>query len=262
MCPAFAAAGLAAGPDGVRDASAGSNRRARWRSKIVWLSRIRSSTLCFIASCCTLSLSATDRRSALSCGRGDRAINSAIDHQRPNDAGHLVRERHGDHSEWPPPAQGHEPSGPGSTPAAQNVRCAEDQQASQVAIALFADRSQPLLAAAGFLSRRKAKPGGEVPGRTEPRWVGDHRQQCACNDRFDTRNGRQPTSSLVRTDLRGDLFLQRIEPASNASICPASSSRACRAGDGSRPSFWSRTIAIRSSSLPVPLAAIIPISER
>jgi hypothetical protein len=74
---------------------------------------------------------------------------------------------------------------------------ADDQQAADVAIALFDDAGLPLATATAMGARREPEPGGKVSSRSEERDVRNSSGDCARHDRADARDRRKPTACRV-----------------------------------------------------------------
>src|SRR5215472_7001815 len=80
---------------------------------------------------------------------------------------------------------------------ADDGQCACREQAAQIAIALFADTAELVLAPARVLLRNEPNPGGKIPPRSERLWISDAGDQSRGERRTDARNVVQPFARLV-----------------------------------------------------------------
>src|ERR1700694_948346 len=71
------------------------------------------------------------------------------------------------------------------------------EQAAQIAVALFADTAEPVLASARVLLRHEPNPGREVAPRSEHPWVRDTRDQSGRQQRTDPRNIMKALARLI-----------------------------------------------------------------
>src|SRR6266536_859969 len=85
---------------------------------------------------------------------------------------------------------------------AQDRMSANDENASQIAVALLGDRPELLLAAGRILARHEPNPGREIAPRPECRRVRDRRRDRGRPDETDTGDGLQPLACLVPPMLR------------------------------------------------------------
>src|SRR5512134_625324 len=74
-----------------------------------------------------------------------------------------------------------------------------EQQTSDIGIALRGDPAQPLLAASGVLSRRQTKPSGEVAAGAESLQIWYRRGNGGGGDRSDPGDGGQTLAREVRS---------------------------------------------------------------
>src|SRR5215831_15170549 len=89
----------------------------------------------------------------------------ALDHHRPDHSGNLVCERDGGNFGRPPRQQCCEPGpmfGAMDLGIANDGECTGHEQASQIAVALFADTAEPVLASARMLFRNEPDPSRKV----------------------------------------------------------------------------------------------------
>src|SRR5262245_51629009 len=71
------------------------------------------------------------------------------------------------------------------------------KQTSQIAIALFADVAEPVLASARVLPRDETNPGREVPSRSESLRVSDTGDQCSGEGRSNAGDRVEPPACLT-----------------------------------------------------------------
>jgi hypothetical protein len=124
------------------------------------------------------------------CGscRSFRTEEFACRHDRTGDARQLVGKRHGNEPRRPALQ---EPLGPGSqwigpfVEPPQARRRSEDEEASQIGIALLGNLAQPFLSTAGVLSRNQTQPRREVSTRAEHGGIGNMRRQGGANQPAD-----------------------------------------------------------------------------
>ena len=92
-------------------------------------------------------------------------VSLALDHHGPDHSRDLVGERDSSNLRRPPRQQSREPwpmFGAVDLGIADDGQRTGHEQAAQIAVTLFADTAEPVLAAAGVLLRREANPGREV----------------------------------------------------------------------------------------------------
>src|SRR5262245_62252098 len=128
------------------------------------------------------------------------AIGAALSQQRPGGTRHLVGKRHRDYLGW---FAGEKLGEPGILlrPMAcvpQHRAGSDHQNASQIAIALFRDRPELLLAASRIFARHEADPGREVTTGSK-----NLRIRAGCGDRggpdhTNSRDALEPLARLVR----------------------------------------------------------------
>src|SRR5262245_30183357 len=73
------------------------------------------------------------------------------------------------------------------------------EQAAQIAIALFADVAEPVLASARVLLWHEPDPGREIPSRSKRLGITNARDQSSRKGRADTRDGVKSLAGLVRS---------------------------------------------------------------
>ena len=153
------------------------------------------------------------------CFRGGRDMSLRVvdllaRHQRPSDARHLVRQRHG-----------HQPDGAalqdasGQAPAAlfqcaspvDHRRGPEDQQPADLPIARLGDPTKAGLPAGGMLSRHQTEPGGEVPCAFEHADIADRRRDQGRGDRTDAGDRGQAARGLIVPSVSDDPRFERLD---------------------------------------------------
>src|SRR5580700_3077566 len=151
---------------------------------------------------------------------GDRpvVILAAPGHQREDDAGDLVGERHRCQLELVLDGLALEHA---ARPWAHAVVVAfamtkrragaYDQKLAQIAVAHLGDAPEPLLAPARVLARRQAEEGGELAPAGEGAGVLDGGHDRRGGDRADAGNGHQPLGCLIGLDRRCDLLVDRSD---------------------------------------------------
>src|ERR1700752_3742584 len=117
-------------------------------------------TLAIRLSCSAVASRSHCQASSGGCSKLRRSIVSPFGHDRPSDARHLVGNGNGDELGGLP---GQQPCDPGillrMPPGVLNNGCCTDhEQPSRVAIPLFGDPSEPLLAPSRVLPRHKSDP--------------------------------------------------------------------------------------------------------
>src|SRR5450759_417258 len=80
---------------------------------------------------------------------------------------------------------------------ANDGECAGREQAAQIAVTLFADAAEPVLAPARALLRHEPDPGREVSSRSEDLWISNTRNQGRGQRRTDTGNLIEPHAHFV-----------------------------------------------------------------
>src|SRR5260221_8948405 len=92
-------------------------------------------------------------------------VTLALGHHGPGHARNLVRKRDGDDLGRAPPQQRREPGpmlGAVDLGVADDGECTGHEQAAQIAVPLFADAAEPVLAPTRVLLRNESNPGREV----------------------------------------------------------------------------------------------------
>src|SRR5262245_44295644 len=142
------------------------------------------------------------------CRKRRRPIGAALSQQRPGGTRYLVGKRHRDYLEW---FAGEKLDEPGILlrPMAcvpQHRTGSDHQNASQIAIALFRDRPELLLAASRIFARHDSDPGREVTTRSKNLRIRDG----CCNrggpDNTNSGDALEPLARLVPAMLRHDSF--------------------------------------------------------
>ena len=148
-----------------------------------------------------------------SCRWLRRSICAAVRQQRPGHARHLIGECHRDDLEGSAGQEAREPEiflrvlhG-----ATQDGMRADDENTSQIAVALLGDRSKLLLAPGRILSRHQPNPSRKIASRPKNRRVCHSRRDRGRPDDADARDGLKPLARLVRAVLRLDSFLDRSD---------------------------------------------------
>ena len=83
----------------------------------------------------------------------------------------------------------------------------DDQDATQIAIALFGDRPKFLFAAGRILSRHKSQPGRKITTRPERLQIGNDGGDGGCTQNADAGNGLEPLARIARAMQRYDPLL-------------------------------------------------------
>src|SRR6185369_12308449 len=123
-------------------------------------------------------------------------------HHGPDHPRHLVGECDGGNLDRPPRQQCRKP---GPMRGAVDLRIANDgeraghEQAAQIAIALFADIAEPVLAPARVLLRHQSNPGREVAARAKGLWVSDAGDQGRSQHWADAGDRIEPLARLIRS---------------------------------------------------------------
>src|SRR6478752_3495124 len=204
-------------------------------------------------------------RSRLRRKRDGVLVAFAPGHHGPDHPRHLVGECDGGDLGRPPRQQCRKP---GPMRGAVDLRIANDgeraghEQAAQIAIALFADIAEPVLAPARVLLRHQSNPGREVAARAKGLWVSDAGDQGRSQHWADAGDRIEPLARLIRSVPSHDhpIELQNLflEPAQ---LTP-SAARHIRATTGTRLSLASVTT-LSNVSIPLrPTGATIPNSAR
>src|SRR5258706_2483901 len=129
-------------------------------------------------------------------------ITLALGHHGPGHARNLVSKRNGGDLGRAPRQQRREP---GPMLGAVNLSVADDgqrsghEQAAQIAVSLFADAAEPVLAPTRVLLRNEPNPGREITPRSESRGVSNTRYQSGRQYRTDPRNVMKPFAPFVGT---------------------------------------------------------------
>ena len=83
----------------------------------------------------------------------------------------------------------------------QDGKCAKNQEASQISVALLANAPQTLLAASRILARDNPDPGGEVTSRLEYRSIRNRGDNSARPENTDAGNSLEPFAVVAFTML-------------------------------------------------------------
>src|SRR5882724_8502503 len=214
MCPAFLRGlNMDRWPGWVPRIEALSNRRGQSPRTYSGFSRSVGSTDFAITFPRSRKLSTPPPRDT-SCRRCCTSVGVPSIHDGPGHAGRLVG--HGDRRDEARFAaeQRNQPGvGLGRyRPSKQHCVCATDQQTSEIAVAPFADPTQPCLAAGGVLSRHEPEPGSKLTTTVEHAWVWNRRRNRGCDDRPDPRYGGQALTDRVALVPCQDLRLERSDP--------------------------------------------------
>src|SRR3974390_3364311 len=173
MCPACLRGTMTAGPDAVRGSGPNHSHGTLMpmtQKRVVPIDGSPVShhaiiPLAIRLSCFTVASCSHCQASSGGCSKLRRSIVSSLGHDCPSDARHLVGNGNGDELGRLLGQQSHDPrmllrmlSG-----ISNNRCCTADKQPSEVAISLFGDAAEPLLAACRVLSRHKSDPCCKIP---------------------------------------------------------------------------------------------------
>src|SRR3954466_7374636 len=92
-------------------------------------------------------------------------------------------------------------------PSQDGVR-ADDENATQIAVASLGDRSKLMLASARFLPRHQSDPGRKIASRSKNRRVCNRCRNRGRPDDADARDGLEPLARRVGAMLHFDLLLE------------------------------------------------------
>src|SRR5712671_5788474 len=272
MYSAFECSRVAAGPDGSADRSQTDSRvlsshDPKTGFPIDGLDRfasMSSSPLQFVNAVTSPLLFSSSPSPLGSFSKLRRPIGATMGQQRPGRARHLVGERHRYDLEGPPRQELREPEIFAGvllgTP--QHGDRPDDENAPQVAVALFGDRSELLLAPGRILPRHQPDPGREIASRAEHRRSATVATMAVAP--ITPMPGMASTRWLASLERCCILIRFSIAPMtlSNASSCAASTMTLARASIGNRVSCSSVTIARNSLTPALPCAATTPSSAR
>src|SRR5215470_2017839 len=143
------------------------------------------------------------------CSKLRRPICASMRQQRPGHTRHLVGKCHRHDLEG---SSRQEPREPGIflrvlLGAPQDGMCADDENASQIAVALLGDRTELLLAPGRILSRHQPNPSREVTTRSEDLRVRDRGNNGGRAHQTNPRDAPEPLACFVRAMLSNNPLL-------------------------------------------------------
>ncbi len=158
----------------------------------------------------------------LSLGRLRLPIPLAAGHDCPDHPGVFVGQSHGRDLRRTPRKQLQEPRSARAIAlsVSNDGKGADDEHLAQVSIALLGDAAEPLLSAAGVLSRNQTDSGRQVATSLEGRRIGHGGDHGAGQKRPDARDLHQPAADLGRAGVGPDqaIGLQDLQTRSTSIV--------------------------------------------